>query len=240
MWTALGLREAADRKTRVAPADGNIAGAEVTAWHLALRAGAWIMKTPVALFVILAGVLMDSVIRLFLTFSSSYFRIIAIPEVAFGLIGAAMGGLGLVISPVARRMVAANSLAKNYALLAVTVLFGLLGVAARWTHGGLLFILPLAGAMMALGYMVSYYLNAIVDSSQRATVLSFKGVFFNLGYGFISLIFALVLRAVRDGGSAQEAVARGRVFLPIWLFFGVLICALMFRKHHKLLSASEG
>jgi hypothetical protein len=60
-------------------------------------------------------------------------------------------------------MVAANSLAKNYALLAVAVLLGLLGVAARWTHGGLLFILPLAGAMMALGYMVSYYLNAIVD-----------------------------------------------------------------------------
>jgi hypothetical protein len=224
----------------VAPADGNIAGAEVTAWHLNLRAGAWIMKTPVALFVILAGVLMDSVIRLFLTFSSSYFRIIAIPEVAFGLIGAAMGGLGLVISPVARRMVAANSLAKNYALLAVAVLLGLLGVAARWTHGGLLFILPLAGAMMALGYMVSYYLNAIVDSSQRATVLSFKGVFFNLGYGFISLIFALVLRAVRDGGSAQEAVARGLVFLPIWLLFGVLICAFIFRRHHKLLSASVG
>jgi len=240
LWAALGLRETANRKMRVAPGDGNMAGAEVTAWHLALRAGAWIMKTPVALFVILAGVLMDSVIRLFLTFSSSYFRIIAIPEVAFGLIGAAMGGLGLVISPVARRMVAANSLAKNYTLLAVTVLFGLLGVAARWTHGGVVFILPLAGAIMALGYMVSYYLNAIVDSSQRATVLSFKGVVFNLGYGFISLIFALVLRAVRDGGSAQDAVARGLVFLPIWLFFGVLICALMFRKHHKLLSASEG
>jgi MFS family permease len=239
LWTALGLREAADRKTRVAPAPGNFEVAEVTAWHLALGAGAWILKTPAALFVILAGVLMDSVVRLFLTFSSSYFRIIDIPGVAFGLIGAAMGGIGLIVSPLARRMVAANSLGKNYALLAVTVLLGLAGVAARWTHAGVLFILPLAGAMMALGYMVSYYLNAIVESSQRATVLSFKGVVFNLGYGFISLVFALVLRAVRDGGSTQDAVGRGLVFLPVWMLFGVLICAVIFRRHHKLFLESK-
>jgi hypothetical protein len=133
-------------------------------------------------------------------------------------------------------MVATNSLARNYALLAVTVLIGLLGVACRWTYGGVIFILPLVGAMMALGYMVSYYLNAMVDSSHRATVLSFKGVAFNLGYGFISLLFALVLRAVRDGGSTQDAVARGLLFLPIWLLFGGLVCALTFRRHYRLLS----
>jgi MFS family permease len=236
LWTVLGLREPAVRKTRVVPANGEHAGAELTARHLVVRAGTWIVKTPVALFVISAGVLMDSVVRLFLTFSSSYFRIIEIPEAAFGLIGAAMGGLGLVVSPVARRMVATNSLARNYALLAVTVLVGLIGVACRWTHWGVIFILPLAGAMMALGYMVSYYLNAIVDSSHRATVLSFKGVAFNLGYGFISLLFALVLRAVRDGGSAQDAVARGLLFLPIWMLFGVFVCAWTFRRHDRVLS----
>jgi len=72
---------------------------------------------------------------------------------------------------------------------------------------------------MALGYIVSYYLNALIDSSRRATVLSFKGVTFNLGYGFISLVFALALRAVRDGRSSQDAVARGFAFLPLWLLF---------------------
>ncbi len=237
LWTALGLREPQARETRFVPAAGGSAGAELTAWYLVARAGAWIAKTPVALFVILAGVLMDSVVRLFLTFSSSYFRIIAIPEAAFGLIGAAMGGLGLVISPLARRMVAANSLARNYTVLAAVILAGLAGVACRWTYGGVLFIIPLAGAMMALGYMVSYYLNAIVDSGHRATVLSFKGVAFNLGYGFISLLFALVLRAVRDGGSPQEALGRGLVFLPIWLLFGGLVCAFLFRRHHPVLAA---
>jgi hypothetical protein len=192
----------------------------------------------VALFVILAGVLMDSVVRLFLTFSSSYFRIIEIPEAAFGLIGAAMGGLGLVISPLARRLVAQQSLIQNYVVLAAIILAGLIGVACRWTHGGVIFILPLAGAMMALGYMVSYYLNAIVDSSHRATVLSFKGVAFNLGYGFISLLFALVLRAVRDGGSTEDAVAKGLLFLPLWMLLGGLVCLLLFRRHHRALSLS--
>jgi MFS family permease len=238
LWTALGLREPAARERRVAPADGSPAGAEVTARRLVMRAGAWILKTPVALFVIVAGVLLDSVARLLLTFSSSYFRSIDIPEAVFGLIGAGMGGLGLIVSPLARRMVAANSLARNYLMLAAIVLAGLIGVACRWVHWGVLFIVPLAGAMMALGYMVSYYINAIVDSSHRATVLSFKGVAFNLGYGFISLLFALVLRAVRHGGSPQDALARGLIFLPIWLVFAGLLCAGCFRRHFKVLDSS--
>ncbi len=181
--------------------------------------------------------LIDSVTRLFLTFSSSYFRIIHLPEATFGLIGAIMGGLGMVISPFARRMVATNSIAQNYGILATTIFAGLVGVACRWNYWGVLFILPLAGAMMALGYMVSYYLNALVDSSHRATVLSFKGVAFNLGYGFISLVFALVLRAVRDGGSAEDAVARGLLFLPAWVLFGALLCVFFFRRQPRLLFA---
>jgi MFS family permease len=235
---ALGLREPALRATHVAPENKYPGGPEATAWHLVVNAGTWIMKTPVALFVIVAGVLLDSVVRLFLTFSSSYFRVIDLPEATFGLIGAVMGGLGLVVAPIARRMVTANSVARNYGLLGLIVLLGLIGVACRWTYWGVIFILPLAGGMMALGYIISYYLNALVDSSHRATVLSFKGLSFNLGYGFISLVYALVLRAVRDGGSTQDAIARSLVFLPIWLLFGGLVCAFCFRRQRRLLSAS--
>jgi hypothetical protein len=235
--TALGLREPKVKATHVAPESKDSSGPEGTAWHLATNAAAWIVKTPVALFVITAGVLIDSVVRLFLTFSSSYFRIIDLPEASFGIIGATFGGLGMVVSPLARRMVKSNSLARNYALIAITVLVGLIGVALRWTYWGVIFMVPLGGSMMALGYMVSYYLNAIVDSSHRATVLSFKGVAFNLGYGFISLVFALVLRAVREGGSTQEAVARSLVFLPVWIVFAGLICAISFRSHRGELMA---
>jgi len=236
LWVVLGSREPAMRLTHAAPENKNSSGPETTAWRLVVTAGTWIVRTPAALFVITAGVLIDSVTRLFLTFSSSYFRIIELPEATFGLIGAAMGGLGLIVSPIARRMVAANSITRNYGLLGMAVLVGLIGIACRWTHWGVIFLLPLAGAIMALDFIVSYYLNALVDSSHRATVLSFKGVAFNLGYGFISLVFALVLRAVRDGGSTQDAVARGLAFLPLWLLVGWFICAIYFRSQYRLLS----
>jgi MFS family permease len=235
LWISIGLKEPAMRAKHAAP--DHEAGAESTAWRLVVAAGTWIVKTPAALFVITAGVLLDSVSRLFLTFSSTYFRIIELPEASFGVIGAAMGALGLIVSPIARRMVNANSMTRNFSLLGAAVLGGLVGVACRWNHWGVLFLLPLGGAMMALGYIVSYYLNALVDSSHRATVLSFKGVAFNLGYGFVSLVFALALRAVRAGGSSQEAVARGFAFLPLWLLFGLIICAIYFKRQHRLLSS---
>jgi MFS family permease len=235
LWVVLGLREPKLRSKHVAPETEGVAGAEATAWHLVINAGTWIVKTPLALFVITAGVLIDSVVRLFLTFSSSYFRFIEIPEATFGLIGATMGGLGLVVAPLARRMAATNSVARNYTLIALTVLAGLVGVSCRWHYWGVIFILPLAGAMMALGYIISYYLNAIVDSSHRATVLSFKGVAFNLGYGFISLLFALVLKSLRAGGSTEDALQRGLIFLPLWVVGGCLICAFIFWRHKKLL-----
>lgn len=170
-----------------------------------------------ALFVIVAGVMLDSVVKLFLTFSSSYFRLIHLPPAAFGIVGASLGGLGLLVAPLARRLVGSGSVARNYLIVAVVVAGGLIGVAYRWDLWGFVFMFPLGAAMMALGYIVSYYLNALADSSHRATVLSFKGMAFNLGYGFVSLVFAVVLREMRDGGDAQEAVGRALTFLPAWV-----------------------
>jgi hypothetical protein len=146
-----------------------------------------------------------------------------------------MGGHGLAVSPLSRRMVVNNSVARNCGLLALTVLAGLIGVSCRWPYWGVLFIVPLTGAMLALGYIISHYLNAAVASSHRATVLSFKGAAFNPGYGFISLIFAIVLSAVRDSGSAGDALERGLVFLPLWVVCGNVICGFIFWRQQKLL-----
>lgn len=231
--TAIGLREPSVIKTKVAPEAGDARGAESTALHLALKAGRWILQTPAALFVIVAGFCMDSVTRLFMTFSSSYFRLIEVPQAAFGVIGATLGGIGLLVSPIARRLAVTQSLPRNYGLIALVVLAGLAGVACRWTYWGVIFMFPLTAAMMMLGYLVSYYLNAIVDSRHRATVLSFKGLAFNLGYGFISLVFALVLRAARDGGGPQAAFSRALVFLPLWIVGGALVCGLLFWRDRR-------
>src|SRR6202012_5787512 len=116
---ALGMREPGKRTKSIAPTGenlGDLKNAEITAWHLVLNAGAWIVRTPVALFVIVAGVLMDSVVRLFLTFSSSYFRLIELPSASYGFIGAGLGALGFVVAPAARRLVRKGSAGRNFAL----------------------------------------------------------------------------------------------------------------------------
>lgn len=229
---ALGLREPSQHRASMVPPERG-SGAHGALAHL-LSAGYWILQTPLALFVIAAGLALDSVARLFMTFSSSYFRLIHLPAASYGVIGAALGGLGLAVSPIARRMVLHGSPARNFAALAALTLAGLIGIAARWVGWGVVFTLPVALAMSAVAYQVSYYLNSAVESHQRATVLSFKGLAFNLGFGFVSLAFAGALRTLRDG-SAEETFARTLPWLPVWLGVIALILTLMFWRRRAFL-----
>jgi hypothetical protein len=132
-------------------------------------------------------------------------------------------------------MVNANSLAKNYIVLALVTIGALIGIAWRWQLWGVLFILPVSAVIIAVGFMASYYLNALADSGQRATVLSFKGLAFNLGYGFISLLFALLLQAFRDGAHPEQALAQGFCFLPPWLIFTLIVLGIAFWRRRAVL-----
>lgn len=233
---ALSLREQSRKSTRGSSViDDRSLPRKENAIGLVLTAGAWIAHTPLALFVILAGLLLDSVIRLFLTFSSSYFRLIDLPAASYGLIWAGLGALGFVVSPVARRMVQRGSAAGNFALLAVVTLTALAGLALRWRWWGVVFTFTLGASIVAIGFILSYYLNALVESSRRATVLSFKGLAFNLGYGLVSLLFAFALRALRDGGTAEETFGRTLVWLPVGLALALVVLALFFRRHAAVL-----
>ena len=225
----LGFREPAVHEAHAATAvEPGEPETTMTAWSHLLSAGKWVLTTPIALFVLIGGLLLDSVVRLFLTFSSSYFRLIDLPEASFGLVGAALGGLGLVFSPLARWLVRAQSLRANYHLIALVTLLALGGAAFEIPLWGVLFMIPLGGAMTALGFMVSYYLNTLVDSRHRATVLSFKGLAFNLGYGFIGLLFALALQALKQDGHPTHALAAGFRLLPLWLILTFGLFALVF------------
>ena len=198
-------------------------------------AARWIIRTPLALFVIVAGLLIDSVIRLFLTFASAYYRLIEIPEAGFGIIGAVLAAIGVVVSPMVLRLVSSGSVLRSFAVLAGVALFGLSGVALGVPWFGVVFALPLAGAFAAVGFAVSHYLNAAVDSRHRATVLSFKGLAFNLGYGFVSLLFALALRNYRDSGSVSDGFAEALTLLPVWLALTALLAAAAFWRRRKQL-----
>ena len=197
------------------PASTASAGAT---WRATLAAGAWILRTPVVLTVILAGLCFDSIVRLFLTIGSNYYRLIAIPEAAFGLIGSSFALLGFFLSPVARRFAEHRSLRANFSLVAALILAGLSGIAFARPLWGLLPLLPLGAAMSLTGFFVSHYLNAAVtDSALRATVLSFRGLAYNLAYGGVGLLFAALTRGLAGRGNADSVFAASLAWLP-WYF----------------------
>ena len=217
-------------------AEGHHAASVAGAFAFVIQAGRWLLGNPLALFVVCAGFVLESCVRLFLTFSSSYFRLIDIPEIAFGALGAAMGGIGFFVSPWARRMVANRSVGGSFAIISGVVFTGLAGVAAHPRYWGIAFGFLLGGAMTLIGFSVSTYLNKLVDSHHRATVLSFKGVAFNFAYGGISLLFAGALHLV-PGSGAQEQLAQAFGLLPWWLLLTCFILLFAFRKHLSVITS---
>ncbi len=168
------------------------------------RAGRWIVRTPFAFAVILFGMGFDHVLRMIVTMTSQYFREIELPEASFGLIGSALALLGLVIPKLAEKMVAGNSPAANLAWLAAFSLLGLFGLTAFTPYWGLLPMALVFTSIMLVSMFTSHYLNRITESHQRATVLSFKGMAFNLAYGLIGVLFALLTTRLRESGELQH------------------------------------
>jgi hypothetical protein len=89
--------------------------------------------------------------------------------------------------------------AQNAAWLALLSLLTLLGLTSFVPYAG---IVPMAMVMIGLlltRFFTSHYLNKITSSDQRATVLSFKGLAYNLAYGIIGILFALLVAHLRTG-----------------------------------------
>lgn len=98
--------------------------------------------------------------------------------------------------------------------------------------------LPLAGmipvmltccAMYFNGFFISYYLNQVTASEQRATVLSFKGLTYNISYGLLGILYALVLKTQRQtvSGTPNEDLIFMDTFFWFPLTFAVWFVLLM-------------
>ncbi|HRY15361.1 MAG: MFS transporter [Candidatus Competibacteraceae bacterium] len=192
------------------------------AWVRTLNAGRWILATPFAWIVMASGMLLDHLARLFVTLNSTYFRLIGLPEASFGLIGAGIALLGVGIARLAPALTR-HSPSLNFALLAILCLVGLAGAALVLPFGlGLLPVALIHAVLLLTGYLVSHYLNAVTDSAQRATILSFKGLAFNLGYGALGVLYATLLVLLRDGTSMSEETVF-QISLPWLLGYGMVI-----------------
>ncbi len=208
-----------------------------------LNAGIWILKTRFVLWAMLFGMLLDGTIRMVITLSSQYYRMIGIPESLFGVMGSVVALLGVVVPKIARQ-IAENR--PPWAALLITMSLaaaGLAGMNGFWRWAGIVPALVTFAAMNLTGFFVSFYINRETDSRQRATVLSFKGLSYNVSYGLLGVAYALVLKLAKTGvvpaaGLSRETI-ENQVFMEtfFWfpLFFAVtflvlaVVCAVRFR-----------
>jgi MFS family permease len=168
------------------------------AGRITLQAGLWILKTPFALAIILFGMMYDHVLRIIITLTSQYLRLIDLPEASFGIIMAVLSLLGLLVPKLAEYMIEKFSPAQNAAWLALFTMLTLWSLTGFVPYFG---VIPMAMVMIGLmltGFFTSHYLNQVTSSNQRATVLSFKGLAFNLAYGVIGILFAVLISQLRE------------------------------------------
>ena len=171
---------------------------------------------------LLCVMLFDSVVRLFLTFGSNYYRLIEIPEFANGFLGSFYALLGLLAAIIARRAASKLRPTLVFSLLAALIFSGLLGLCWATPIWGVWVILPLGLSMPMISYFVSSYLNQWTDSTLRATVLSFRGMALNVGYAFAGLGFAAIASSIRSSGTVfSENAIFGKALLSLPVAFAV-------------------
>jgi hypothetical protein len=94
--------------------------------------------------------------------------------------------------------------------------------------------------MGLLNFFLSNYLNALVDSSERATVLSFRSLAFNMGYGLVSVLFAALMKhlgATSPSGTSEEMIFAASLYWLPWYFLISLLPLAAFARFSGCLRA---
>ncbi len=195
------------------------------AMQLTLKTARWVFTHPTTRVIIMVGLVIDVFIRNLATINSSYYRLIQLPEWSYGFIGAATGLLGWFVPSIAKALNVRFGTLANLGLAALLTVIGLTAAAQAWPLFGVLPAVLLMSTLGFLGFTISRALHREAASSQRATVLSVKGLIFNLGYGLFSLGFSqllahfpsapagLALRQALAWQAPAFAVAAGAIFL---------------------------
>jgi hypothetical protein len=108
------------------------------------------------------------------------------------------------------------------------LLLGLVGATfvVRWF--GLAFAVVMFAVLGMVQFQSSYYLNRLVESDIRATVLSFRGLAINLGLGVASLFYTALVATLRAEGAGETEDAIFASALPAFpVYFAVLFALLL-------------
>ena len=220
---------------RMTESHGTISSEETPAepmdpWRDTLRTGKWILRSPIPFLLILGGLFYDSIGRVFATLTSEYFRNIGVPEAYYGLIGAGIALLGLLLPRVARKMVESLSLPTNTTILAIWLTGSLFGLSFLLPGWGIIFGVTTMVAMRFTDFFLSHYLNREVDSRHRATVLSFRGLAMNLGYGSISLLYGGLIQSLKaNGATGDQAFREALSYFAPWFLLTLVVLGVVAR-----------
>jgi MFS family permease len=202
-------------------------------WRGIREAGLWIWRTPVPLLLLTLGFLLDSIVRLFYTVASNFYRLIGLTEASFGVISVASSLAAFFTTHWMEWLVRHRSSKFNFALVIAMVSWGLIVVAhplPGWW--GILAIAPLLLSMRFFQFFLSHYLNEATSSERRATVLSFRGMSMNLAYGAVTLLFgwqtAYLSGRLGVGSEDVRVFAAALTWWP-WWFAGTMVAYVIFR-----------
>jgi MFS family permease len=182
-------------------------------------AGRWTVNHRFVLFVILAALVLDSVARQFVVLASEYYRVIDIPVSLFGFIGAGISLVNIFVARLSRYLVTHKTPMTTLFSLSAMLLCGLSGAALVLPWVGLVFALATFAVLGMVQFQSSYYLNRMVASDIRATVLSFRGLALNLGLGVASLFYTALVARYRlelPEGSEEEVFASALPAFPLY------------------------
>ncbi|WP_114766300.1 MFS transporter [Vibrio rhodolitus] len=235
IYAALSMREA----KKVLPSDSTKWSTTVASLKLTLNTAKWVMATPYVLFILLYYSLFEHTSRMFLTMSSQYYRAIDIPIIYFGFIGAGVSLLKIILAGQSRRLAESIEPKTFLVLMGLATMATYYWISLGWSIYGVIPALILVFIIMTMNIFISYHLNKKTESHNRATVLSFKGLMFNLGYGLIGVLYAYHYKLVAQNYSEAEIAQHIDFIASLSSFFYyfsalfILISAVFYFKHKK-------
>ena len=209
--------------------------------YLIIESARWVWQTPFAVAIILYAMLFDHIIRMFLTLNSQYYRLLDIPEAVFGLIGSAMALIGVFIPRFAKWLTIRYNAATNVVFMSLAMLVGCYGFSLFIPYYGVLPMALIFAVFMLNMYFASHYLNQITPSHMRATVLSFRGLSFNLAYAFIGMGYTIVYSAYKKNLAINISpevserltfIAIGQQFTLYFIITLLLVTLISFGARH--------
>lgn len=165
--------------------------------------------------VLVGGVLVDAFARNFATLTSEYYRLIHIPDRWFGFIGSVVAVVNWFVPALAKRVNQSTSPLGALALAGLAAMVGFAALAPALPGFGLIPPLLLMGVLGFVSYTLSTFLNQHAAADDRATLLSVKGLVFNLGYGLWSMAFSLIVAGFR-AQSGDAAFQKALQWQPLW------------------------